>query len=109
MSHPLQSSAVVSWVGWVLEVYNSPVMHSRIHFQQTFEAAPVLVYLAGFYPSLLRVEHSKELYAKTLGGTVAKEGPPTKLRFYDRIKGGKDMSGASQSRACQCSIMPVYL
>ena len=43
--------------------------------------------LAGFYPSLLRVEHSKELYAKTLGGAVPKEGPPTKLRFFDRVKG----------------------
>ena len=59
------------------------------------EATPLHICLAGFYPSMLRVEHSKELYAKTLGGAVPKEGPPTKLRFYDRIKGETYLSAAS--------------
>lgn len=42
---------------------------------------------AGFYPSLLRVEHSKDIFAKTHGGAVPKDDAPTKLRFFDRVKG----------------------
>ena len=41
----------------------------------------------GFYPSILRVEHGPEVYSKTHGGAVSKEDAPTKLRFFDRLKG----------------------
>lgn len=52
-----------------------------------------LVYiLAGFYPSLIRVEHTKELFAKTHGGAIPKEGPPTRLRLFDRVKGTLEVS-----------------
>lgn len=45
---------------------------------------------AGFFPSLLRVEHPAAKYTETAAGAFQTDADPVKLRFYDRIKGQHD-------------------
>ena len=42
---------------------------------------------AGFYPSILRVEHPAAVFAETHGGAVEKDADPKALKFYDRRRG----------------------
>lgn len=39
-------------------------------------------------PQLLRVDHPAAKYTKVLGGAVETEADPSKLKFFDRHKGG---------------------
>ena len=43
---------------------------------------------AGYYPSILRVEHPAARYQEAQGGTVEIDPKAAELRFYDRQKGG---------------------
>ena len=42
---------------------------------------------AGFYPSILRIEHPPRVYKKVLGGAMESEASPVRLKFFDRTKG----------------------
>lgn len=42
---------------------------------------------AGFYPSILRIEHPPRVYKKVLGGAMEAETSPVRLKFFDRTKG----------------------
>lgn len=42
---------------------------------------------AGFYPSILRVEHPAAVFAETHGGALEKDADPKALKFYDRRRG----------------------
>lgn len=42
---------------------------------------------AGFYPSILRVEHPAARYEEMHSGTFEIEADPSKLRFQDKHKG----------------------
>lgn len=42
---------------------------------------------AGYYPSILRVEHPAKQYQETIGGAFEKDADPSRLRFFDRVKG----------------------
>lgn len=42
---------------------------------------------AGFYPSILRVDHPPQVYKKVLGGAMEVEASPIRLKFFDRTKG----------------------
>ena len=43
---------------------------------------------AGFYPSVLRVEHPAAVFAETHGGALEKDADPARLKFFDRRRGG---------------------
>lgn len=43
--------------------------------------------IAGYYPSILRVEHPAKQYQETIGGAFEKDADPSRLRFFDRVKG----------------------
>ena len=42
---------------------------------------------AGYYPSILRVEHPAVRYTVVEGGTQEVEAQPSELRFFDKLKG----------------------
>lgn len=42
---------------------------------------------AGYYPSILRVEHPAARYQGVQGGSVEIDAKPSELRFYDKHKG----------------------
>lgn len=42
---------------------------------------------AGFYPSILRVDHPAARYTKMHSGTFEVDADPSELRFYDKLKG----------------------
>ena len=42
---------------------------------------------AGFYPSILRIEHPPRVYKKVLGGAMESDASPARLKFFDRTKG----------------------
>lgn len=42
---------------------------------------------AGFYPSILRVEHPAAVFAETHGGALEKDADPARLKFFDRRRG----------------------
>ncbi len=42
---------------------------------------------AGYYPSILRVEHPAARYQGVQGGSVEIDAKPAELRFYDKHKG----------------------
>ncbi|GFH25553.1 ATP-dependent RNA helicase, partial [Haematococcus lacustris] len=43
--------------------------------------------MAGFYPSVLRVEHPPATYIKVEGGAVRVESEPSSLKFFDKQRG----------------------
>ena len=42
---------------------------------------------AGFYPSILRVDHPPKVYRKVLAGAMETDASPASLKFFDRTKG----------------------
>ena len=44
---------------------------------------------AGFYPSILRVDHPPKVYRKVLAGAMETDASPARLKFFDRTKGGR--------------------
>ena len=42
---------------------------------------------AGYYPSILRVEHPAARYQGVQGGSVEIDAKPAELHFYDKHKG----------------------
>ena len=55
---------------------------------------------AGFYPSILRVDHPSQKYAQTIGGAFEIDGDPSKLKFFDRHKGGRRSVSSACYRSC---------
>lgn len=54
---------------------------------------------AGFYPSILRVEHPAAVFAETHGGALEKDADPARLKFFDRRR------GVLPPAACACDKM----
>ena len=78
-----------------------------------------VVYIpAGFYPSILRIEHPPKVYTKVLGGAMESDASPARLKFFDRTKGkhhctvhcvgaAKVISVGSDHRMPVCERCPV--
>ncbi|KAF5825506.1 hypothetical protein DUNSADRAFT_9156, partial [Dunaliella salina] len=43
--------------------------------------------MAGFYPSVLRIQNPPPTYVKVEGGTVEAEASPAAIKFFDRTRG----------------------
>ena len=50
---------------------------------------------AGFYPSILRVDHPPKVYRKVLAGTMETDASPARLKFFDRTKGERSSQKVS--------------
>lgn len=44
-------------------------------------------FVVGFYPAILRVEHPVAKFKETMSGNIETDAEPSKIRFFDRIKG----------------------
>ncbi|KAK9846310.1 hypothetical protein WJX81_001334 [Elliptochloris bilobata] len=55
---------------------------------------------AGFYPSILRVEHPAAVFAETHGGALEKDADPARLKFFDRRRGRVFIHPASVNFSC---------
>lgn len=81
-----------SFRGWMQQQARSslPSAHITLHeFDSYCNNARIVkaALCAGYYPSILRVEHPAARYQGVQGGSVEIDAKPAELRFYDKHKG----------------------